>query len=56
MSTTQAPLQKTNNSVLQTKHTADYLVGTLLKATAKDNHYFMTSMGGIWRDEAEEVN
>jgi hypothetical protein len=35
--------------------TADYPVGTLLKATAKDNHYFVTSMGGIWRDEAEEV-
>jgi len=39
-----------NGSILR-----HYEVGTVLTATAKSSHWFVTSMGDIWFDEAEEI-
>lgn len=32
-----------------------YEVGSILEATADAGHYFVTSMGGIYKDEAKLV-
>lgn len=39
-----------NNTVV-----SQYPAGIILPATVKKSHYFVTSMGGIWFDEAEEI-